>query len=180
MSAKSFRSCPTFCDPMDCSLPGSSAHGILQATILEWTAMPFSRGSSWPRDWTCVSCGSCIAGRFFTAEPPRSRESQIRHFVGTLEKGAPSVHFAELGTRVEAEEGSVFRQGNKLEDSKAKRRSMTFWRHLWRIWLETYLPDTPTGLFCYMSQQIFHPACLFLSFLMLCFCYSQDPLIRGP
>ena len=52
-----------FCDPMDCSLPGSSAHGILQARILEWIAIPFSRGSSWPRDRTWVSC---IAGRCFT------------------------------------------------------------------------------------------------------------------
>ena len=144
---------------------GFSVHGILQARILERVALSFSGGPFWTRDRTCVSCGSCIAGRFFTAEPPRSRESQIRHFVGTLEKGAPSVHFAELGTRVEAEEGSVFRQGNKLEDSKAKRWSMTFWRHLWRIWLKTYLPDTPTGLFCYMSQQIFSSCLSFLKLL---------------
>ena len=68
MSAKSLQSCPTFCDPMDCSLPGSSAHGVLQPKILEWTAMPFSTGSSWPTDRTCVSCGSCIAGRFFAAK----------------------------------------------------------------------------------------------------------------
>ena len=49
---------------MDCSLPGSSVHGILQARILEWVAISFSRGSSWPRDQTQVSC---IADRFFTA-----------------------------------------------------------------------------------------------------------------
>ena len=55
---------------MDCRLLGSSAHEILQARILEWVAMHFSRGSSWPMDKTCVSCSSCIAGRFFTAEPP--------------------------------------------------------------------------------------------------------------
>ena len=48
---------------MNCSLLGSSIHGILQAQILEWVAIPFSRGSSWPRDWTWVSH---IAGRFFT------------------------------------------------------------------------------------------------------------------
>ena len=48
---------------MDCSLPGSSVHGILQARILEWVAIPFSRGSSQPRDQTQVSC---IVGRFFT------------------------------------------------------------------------------------------------------------------
>ena len=47
--------CPTFCDPMDCSLPGFSVHGISQARILEWVAISFSRGSSWPRDWTCMS-----------------------------------------------------------------------------------------------------------------------------
>ena len=40
------QSSPTLCNPIDCSLPGSSAHGILQARILEWVAMPFSRGSS--------------------------------------------------------------------------------------------------------------------------------------
>ena len=40
------------CDPMDCSLPGSSVHGILQARILEWVAISFSRGSSQPRNWT--------------------------------------------------------------------------------------------------------------------------------
>ena len=45
-----------FCDPMDCSLPGSSVHGILQARILEWVAIFFSRGSFQPRDRTHVSC----------------------------------------------------------------------------------------------------------------------------
>ena len=64
MHAKSLQSCSTL-RPMDCSLPGSSVLGILQARMLEWVAMPFSRGSSWPRDQTGVSCGSCIAGRFF-------------------------------------------------------------------------------------------------------------------
>ena len=55
---------------MGCSLPGSSVHGISQARILEWVAMPSSRGSFRPRDRTQVSCDSCIAGGFFTAEPP--------------------------------------------------------------------------------------------------------------
>ena len=56
-------SCLTLCNPMDWSLPGSSVHGILHARILEWVAMPSSRGSSQPRDRTQVSL---IAGRFFT------------------------------------------------------------------------------------------------------------------
>ena len=59
---------PTLCDPMDCSLSCSSVHGILWARIMEWVAIPFSRGSSWPRDWTRVSC---ITGRFFTIWPTR-------------------------------------------------------------------------------------------------------------
>ena len=53
----------TLCDPMDCSLSGSSIHGIFQARILEWVAISFSRGSSQPRDQTWVSC---IVGRCFT------------------------------------------------------------------------------------------------------------------
>ena len=48
-------SCPTLCDPVDCCLPGSSIHGILQAIILEWVAISFSRGSSLHRDQTQVS-----------------------------------------------------------------------------------------------------------------------------
>ena len=55
------------CDPVDCSLPGSSVHGIFQARILEWVSISYPRGSSLPRDQTQVSC---IAGEFFTAEPP--------------------------------------------------------------------------------------------------------------
>ena len=54
------RSCPTLCYPVDCSPPGSPVHGISQARILEWVAISSSRGSSWPRDWTNISCVSCI------------------------------------------------------------------------------------------------------------------------
>ena len=57
------QSCPTLCDPMDCSLPGSSIHGIFQARIVEWVAISFSRRSSQPRDGTWVSR---IVGRRFT------------------------------------------------------------------------------------------------------------------
>ena len=58
--AKSIQSCLTLCNPMDWSPPGSSVYGILQARILEWVAMPSSRGSSWPRDRNWVSSVSCI------------------------------------------------------------------------------------------------------------------------
>ena len=60
LHVKSLQLCLTLCDSMDCSPLGSSVHGILQARILEWIAMLFSRGSSQPRDRTCVNYVSCI------------------------------------------------------------------------------------------------------------------------
>ena len=69
------KSCPTlFYGPMDCSPPGSSIHGISQVRVLERVAISFPRGSSQPRDRV-----SCIAGRFFTTEPPRKTLFLVRH-----------------------------------------------------------------------------------------------------
>ena len=75
--------CPTLCDPMDCSLPGSSVPGILQARILEWVAISFSRGSPWPKDRTRVSC---ITGRRLTvwATGEVLRASVIARLVDSL------------------------------------------------------------------------------------------------
>ena len=68
------QSCPTLCNPMDSSLPGSAIHGIFQARILEWAVISFSRGSSQPRDGTRVSC---IADRCWWSEPPgKQREGR--------------------------------------------------------------------------------------------------------
>ena len=64
MKVKVAQLCLTLYNPINCSLPGSSVHGILQARLLEWVAMPASRGSSQPGDQTQVSC---IAGGFFTS-----------------------------------------------------------------------------------------------------------------
>ena len=58
------------CNPVECSLPGSFIHGILQAGIPEWIAMPSFRGYSQPRDQTCISCLPALAGGFFTLAPP--------------------------------------------------------------------------------------------------------------
>ena len=69
------KSCPTLCDPMDCSLPGSSVHGIFWTRILEWVAIPFFRVSSWPRDQTYISH---IANRFFTSWATREAHFYIR------------------------------------------------------------------------------------------------------
>ena len=67
--------------------PGSSVHGVLQARILEWIAMPSSRGSSWPRDGTCISCVFCIEGGFFTHWA--TREAHMR-------ASTPRVHISFL------------------------------------------------------------------------------------
>ena len=64
----------TLCDPMDYSLSNSSVHGTLQTRILEWVVIPFSRGSSQPRNRTWVSC---VAGRFVTVSA--TREAQLLH-----------------------------------------------------------------------------------------------------
>ena len=71
------QSCLTLCDPVVCSQSGSPVLGIFQAGILEWVAMPFSRGSSPPKDQTCISVSPALAGKFFTTVP----------------RGKPSVHF---------------------------------------------------------------------------------------
>ena len=66
------QSCPTLFDPVGCSLPGFSVHRILQARILEWVTISFSRGSSWPRDRTQVSC---IGGRRFNLWATREAQN---------------------------------------------------------------------------------------------------------
>ena len=73
-SSQVTQSCPTLCDPVDYSPPGSSVHGILQARILEWVAISFSRGSSWPKDRTQVSH---IAGRCFNPWATRKAPEYI-------------------------------------------------------------------------------------------------------
>ena len=81
----------TLCDPVDCSTPSSSVHGILKARIVEWIAISSSRESSWPRVWTHVSH---LAGRFFTTES-----------AGKLKAALWSIHFwcwgAQLLSRVQ-------------------------------------------------------------------------------
>ena len=85
LHAKLLQSCLTLRDPVDCSLPASSVSGIFQARILKWVAISFSRGSSQPRDQTCISC---ITGRFFTAElpgKPHAHQSQWQKPVSTYQ-----------------------------------------------------------------------------------------------
>ena len=99
------QSCPTPCDPMDCRPPGSSVHGI-QARLLEWVAISFSRGSSWPRDRTWFSC---IEGRFFTVWATREAQCMKLSFSSLtllaiyglqLDNAWIWVHFTILATHI--------------------------------------------------------------------------------
>ena len=72
MHAQSLQSCPTLCNPMDYSPAGFSVHGILQARIQEWVAIPFSRGSFWLRNWTQVPGGSDSKASAYNAGDPVS------------------------------------------------------------------------------------------------------------
>ena len=78
------QSCPTLYGPMDCSPPGSSVHGILQARILEWVAIPSSRGSSQPKDWTRISCGSCIGRRILYHWATWEAQFMLKYDIHTL------------------------------------------------------------------------------------------------
>ena len=86
-------SCPE--NPMDCGLPGSSVHGILQARRLEWVAIPFPRGSSQPRDWTQVSH---IAGRFFTIWATMEAPSKTLSFQHEINTRMVAIHYTPLCT----------------------------------------------------------------------------------
>ena len=88
------QSCPTLCDPMDCSPPGSSACGIFQARILEWVAISSSRGSSWPRARTRVSCTSCI-GKPIPYHWCRPGSPQKRKKMIGIKNDGPLVSFSQ-------------------------------------------------------------------------------------
>ena len=85
------QSCPTLCDPIDCSLPGSSVHGIFQAVVLEWIAISFSRGSSQPRAWTRVSG---IVDRRFNVWATRKSLYTCRIVTSTSKGEARSIFLA--------------------------------------------------------------------------------------
>ena len=122
------QSCPTLCDPMDCSLPDSSLHGILQARVLEWVAISFSRGSSRPRDRTRVSC---IPGRCFNLWA--NREAKFKVLVAqsclTLSMLWTIVHQAPLSMEFSRQEnwsGSPFPSPGDLSNPGIKPGSPAF------------------------------------------------------
>ena len=99
MCPQSLQSWPTLCNPMDYILPDSSVHGILQARILEWVAVPSTRGSSPPRDQTHVSCiGGCVLYHWATWETPFPYTMMERATTINEENGAIDVLRRNLWT----------------------------------------------------------------------------------
>ena len=98
-----------FCNPMDCNLPGFSVHGVFQTRILEQVAISFSRGSSRPRDWACVSWVSCMAGRCFTTEPPgKPKFLRYQSFTSILQTLLRNKGFCPLQLHMLEPESSVW------------------------------------------------------------------------
>ena len=111
-------------------LPRSSLHEILQARVLEWAAMPFSRGSSWLRDWTRVSCSSFMEGRFFVTEPPGK---PFLHLVNFSDTSSQSLH-ANIVCKSQRITWQLYRDKwtllmNKIKWSSSYVQSQL---HLWR------------------------------------------------
>ena len=120
----------TFATPTDCSPPGSSVHGIPQPRILEWVAISSSRGSSRPRDQTCVSC---IAGRFFTTEPSGKSLSLLFKIWLTyyiLKGAAPVAQMVEFACGA-GDTGLIPGLGRSLEKGMATHSSILGWRIPW-------------------------------------------------
>ena len=107
--------CPTLCDPMDCSPPGSSVHEIVQARILEGAAISFPSGSSQPRDWTQVSC---TAGRFFidwaTREAQRLRRRRKNTSISHGKSNQHNILF-KIWARFPARAGLYEEKGKNFE-----------------------------------------------------------------
>ena len=111
---------PTLCGPTGCSPPDSSVHGIFQARILEQVPISFSRESSWTRDWSCVSCGSCFTGGFFT----------------TWASGKPAAKTIGKKKNVEAEASRRFQSEIGMWEGRVKARASqegtgTSWSGWW-------------------------------------------------
>ena len=157
MRGKLLQSCLTLWDPMECSPPGSSVHGILQARTLERVAMPSSKGPFRPRDRTRVSC---IAGGFFTAEPPRKpsrlRWTCIRWRVLVGKAGRRHRHTEEGHVQTEAEIGVMRPEVRGRLEPRWKRQarilpSLVPWQGAWpsqHLDFGLWPPDSEQLNFC--------------------------------
>ena len=136
--------CPTLCDPVDCSPPGSSVHRISQARTLEWIVISFSRGSSQPKDQTRVFC---IGGRFFTLWATRFRFDTVCS--SRLEK-AMAPHSSILAWKIPwtEEPGRLQSMGSlRVQNDWATSLSVFTFIHWRRKWQPTsvFLPGESQG-----------------------------------
>ena len=119
--------CPTLCDPMNCSPPGSSIYAISQARILEWVAISSSRGFFQPRDWTSTSC---LAGGFFTTEPPGKTYGNIENNkFWWIKKVSCERGFSGAGVRVEGTEEEPSAKGTTWAKTQTFGNSGCVWEH---------------------------------------------------
>ena len=116
--------CPTVCDHIDCSPPGSSVHVIFQARILKWKAISFSRASSGPRDRTQVSH---IAGRFFT--------------IWAIRKALPSTKESVFTQPYALTGGNLYSVIKQCGDTKAQHP----WLKVGQLWASMTVPEIPMG-----------------------------------
>ena len=123
------QSCLSLCDPMDCSLPGCCVHGNFQAGMLEWVAVPFSRGSSWPRDGTWVCC---IAGRFLTIWATREAEYCVKSQWNEHLRNELMWARWGSGSLVEASKG----EGRGCALTAIRQEQLHLWNEEWPGWLE--------------------------------------------
>ena len=110
---------------MDCSPLGSSLCRILQARILEWVAMPSARGSSPPRERTCISCSSCIASGLFTAESPGIHSKQVVEESDTVSTCGSA---GQESTCNAGDVGSIPRSGQCPGEGHGTHSSILAWR----------------------------------------------------
>ena len=124
------QSCPTLCNPTDCSLPCSSIHWIFQARVLEWVAVSFSRGSFWPSDWTWVSQ---IVGRCFTIWATREVfwKRCVNLFYSQVGWDKLSLHELNKGTLVYSQAEEQYPPGKSLSMliivKASERNSLQHW-----------------------------------------------------
>ena len=148
--------------PHDCSLPGSSVHGIFQARILEWVAISFSRGSFWPRDWTQVFC---IVGRRLTVWATRKAPAHYSISSSTLLSPVPSRKKKESSMRIAennyswlAEEPGRLQSTGSLRVAHDWATSLSLftllhWRRKWRP-TPVFLPGESQGRWSLMGCRL--------------------------
>ena len=128
--------CLTLCHSMDYSLPGSSICGISQARILDWVAISFSRVSSWPKDWTQVSC---IAGRLFTIWATSEGRIAIIPKLKTLEINISPKLSCEVLKNINKSNPAIYTENYILWASGMYPRYERLVQHLKNQWIKSII-----------------------------------------